>query len=281
MQPLQIKQHSPGLAAWLNWLTPGLGLLYLGQSTAARYGLIMTLMPGFIWLLLPPDYPQIWLLLGVAGLFSLLLLLTVTFISWHRARDGEPVVMPASKRWPAYGLFGLSFIVLMLVWLALAVVKTGTVPLQVPVNSMSGSINKFDWVLLERQPPAAAIERGDVVWFSHPETGGPVLQRVVGLPGERVTVHQGGLFIDGQWQSEPYLDTLRNKTRIPEGAVSATVPESRFFLLADNRDSSRDSRFWGTLPIAQIDGKVLFRLDRRTLNWRELLSDVTGHSFGE
>ena len=53
MQPLQIKHHSPALAAGLNWLTPGLGLYYLGHATAARWALFLTLLPGFAWLLLP------------------------------------------------------------------------------------------------------------------------------------------------------------------------------------------------------------------------------------
>ena len=281
MQPLQIKHHSAALAAWLNWLTPGLGLYYLGRTTAARWCLLLTLLPGFAWLLLPRHFPQSGLILLSVGLLSLLVLLIITLVSWHRARDEGPVVMPTTPHWYGYLLFWISFVLLIAIWLALLVVKTGVMPLQVSGNQMSGSIKKYDWVLLERQPSAALIGRGDVIWFIHPETGESVLQRVVGLPGERVAVHQGGLFINGEWQSEPYLDAMRNKTRIPEGAVASRVPENRFFVLADNRDNSRDSRFWGTLPKAQIDGKVLFHLDRQRLNWRELLSFVTGHSLDQ
>jgi signal peptidase I len=281
MQPLQIKHHSPALAAGLNWLTPGLGLYYLGHATAARWALLLTLLPGFAWLLLPRFFPQSGLILLAAGLLSLFVLLTITLISWHRARVESPVVLPASRRGYGYLLFWLSFVLLLVIWLALLVIKTGLMPLQVPGNHMSGSIKKYDWVLLERQPHAALIERGDVIWFSHPETGESVLQRVVGLPGERVAVHQGGLFINGEWQAEPYLDAMRNKTRIPEGAVASRVPENHFFVLADNRDNSRDSRFWGTLPNARIEGKVLFHLDRQRLNGRELLSFVTGHNLAD
>jgi signal peptidase I len=77
---------------------------------------------------------------------------------------------------------------------------------------------------------------------------------VVGLPGERVTVSDGRVYIDGRSLNEPYLD---ERTEGP--SHSWVVPPFSVFVMGDNRNNSRDSRFFGPIPTDSIMGHAIFR----------------------
>jgi signal peptidase I len=97
--------------------------------------------------------------------------------------------------------------------------------------------------------------RGDVVVLHDPSGGSELLiKRVIGLPGERVTIADGRVFIDGVELEEPYLD------QETEGSGrSWMVPPLQVFVMGDNRQASRDSRSFGTVGRDQIIGRALFR----------------------
>jgi signal peptidase I len=102
------------------------------------------------------------------------------------------------------------------------------------------------------------IERGDVVVFWYPNNPEQsFVKRVIGLPGERVEIRNGQVFINGKQLIEPYLD--------PENNKSITLNESKdvsafhYFVMGDNRDNSSDSRIWGLVPEKYIYGKAFFR----------------------
>jgi signal peptidase I len=97
--------------------------------------------------------------------------------------------------------------------------------------------------------------RGDVVVLHDPSGGSELLiKRVVGLPGERVTVADGRVFIDGVALDESYL----NQETQGNGR-SWLVPPLQVFVMGDNRQSSRDSRSFGAVRLDQIIGRALFR----------------------
>jgi signal peptidase I len=97
--------------------------------------------------------------------------------------------------------------------------------------------------------------RGDVVVLHDPSGGSELLiKRVIGLAGERVTVADGRVFIDGVALEEPYL----NQETQGSGR-SWLVPPLQVFVMGDNRQASRDSRSFGTVPRDQIIGRALFR----------------------
>jgi len=108
-------------------------------------------------------------------------------------------------------------------------------------------INKFVYRLEE-------IHRGDVVVFRYP--GDPTksyIKRVIGLPGDTVEIHRGEVFVNGEKLQEPYV--------IPEyrGSQSAApwqVAPRNYYVLGDHRNSSNDSRVWGTVPRSYIYGKA-------------------------
>ena len=97
--------------------------------------------------------------------------------------------------------------------------------------------------------------RGDIVVLRDPD-GGPdlLIKRVIGLPGERVTVADGRVFVDGSPLTEPYL------TQSTFGNGRAwTVPPLHVFVMGDNRGASRDSRVFGPVPLDSILGRAVLR----------------------
>ncbi len=98
-------------------------------------------------------------------------------------------------------------------------------------------------------------ERGDVVILRDPDGGPiPLIKRVVGLPGERVTIAEGHVYIDGQLLAESYLHQ-----GTPGPGQSWIVPPFSVFVMGDNRSNSRDSRYFGPVPIDMIMGHAVFR----------------------
>jgi len=99
------------------------------------------------------------------------------------------------------------------------------------------------------------VRRGDVIIFWPPRfTDKPYVKRVIGLPGEEVSISGGVVHINGTPLGEPdYIPTTPLY-----GESSVLVPEEEYFVLGDNRTSSSDSRSWGTVPRANIIGKVWF-----------------------
>jgi len=97
--------------------------------------------------------------------------------------------------------------------------------------------------------------RGDVVVLRDPG-GSPelLIKRVVGLPGERVTLADGRVYIDGVPLDEPYLDQPTQG-----GGRSWVVPPLRVFVMGDNRSASRDSRIFGPVALEELIGRALFR----------------------
>jgi len=115
-----------------------------------------------------------------------------------------------------------------------------------------------------------AIERGHVVVFKYPEDANrDFIKRVIGLPGETVEIRNKQVYIDGEPLDEPYVRFLNPPLRPddPEYGLRSeargdnwgpeVVPEDKLLVLGDNRDNSRDGRFWGFLPRDQVKGRAL------------------------
>ena len=106
-------------------------------------------------------------------------------------------------------------------------------------------------------------KRGDVVVFDTPPqaavacgTGGTYVKRLIGLPGERWQERNGVVYIDGKKLAEPYIEAERRDDR---SYSARTIPPGRYFFMGDNRLHSCDSRQWGTVPRANLVGKVIAR----------------------
>jgi signal peptidase I len=101
-----------------------------------------------------------------------------------------------------------------------------------------------------------SIDRGDTVVFWYP--GDPTksyIKRVIGVPGDRVEVREGTVYINGRPLEEDYVPP---QFRDSSSMTARTVPPDQYFVLGDHRSSSNDSRAWGMVPRRYIYGKAVF-----------------------
>jgi len=103
----------------------------------------------------------------------------------------------------------------------------------------------------------ADIHRGDIVVFWYPrDTSKSFIKRVLAVPGDEVEIRYGSVFVNGEKVSEPYL---KPEFRDHDSYRKVVVPDGRYFVLGDHRNSSNDSRNWGFVPRDLIYGKAIFR----------------------
>ena len=116
--------------------------------------------------------------------------------------------------------------------------------------------------------PLRDIHRGDIVIFRYPRK--PELdyvKRVIGLPGDTVTIENKVIYINGTRLDEPYVvhddghvyppsEYLPDAHRYRDQMARLEVPPGQYFVMGDNRDHSADSRYWGTVPRTMIKGRA-------------------------
>lgn len=96
-------------------------------------------------------------------------------------------------------------------------------------------------------------QRGDVIVFEPPNRPGEdYVKRIIGLPGEKVEIRSGQVYINGTPLAEPFKPTPGSYTM----SNPVVVPEGQVFVLGDNRNNSNDSHNWGTLPLEKIVGRA-------------------------
>ena len=101
-----------------------------------------------------------------------------------------------------------------------------------------------------------AMRHGDIVAFEHDSpTPQTYLKRVIGLPGDRVSIDRGAVSIDGKPLDERYV-----RYRDAQSHAAVTVPPAGVYVLGDNRANSDDSRNWGILPMRDVIGKAIVTL---------------------
>jgi signal peptidase I len=163
-------------------------------------------------------------------------------------------------------------------------------PFRIPSGSMMPTlligdfvlVNKYDYgirlpVLNMKIVENDAPKRGDIVVFRYPEDPSvPYIKRVIGVPGDRIEYRDKVLYINGTEVPQSAVDagsgaagaveyrerlqgvehSILLDPRRPDREYAATVPEHHYFVLGDNRDNSRDSRFWGFVPDDYLIGRA-------------------------
>jgi signal peptidase I len=130
-------------------------------------------------------------------------------------------------------------------------------PVKIEGNSMTPLLSNDEAIIINKlvyhfEP----IRRGDVVVFRYPlDPTKWYIKRIVGLPGETVQIRQGLVYINGSWIPEPYvLSQYEDLSDL--GPIQ--VPSDSYFVLGDHRNSSNDSRVFGTVTRRLIDGRADF-----------------------
>lgn len=107
-------------------------------------------------------------------------------------------------------------------------------------------------------------QRGDVVGIYFPSVGERrLIKRVIGLPGEKVEIKNGKVYINNTKLEESYLDS--NIFTSPDAIIQ--LKNDEYFVMGDNREESLDSRNYGPLPKSALIGKKLFFI----VNYKQFL----------
>ena len=135
-----------------------------------------------------------------------------------------------------------------------------------------------------RLPSIRDPEPGDVIIFKYPEDPSrDFIKRCVAVPGQTVEIRDKALYVDSQPLPDPPLAKYVDPKIYPKGYGvrdnhdPVRVPAGQVFVMGDNRDNSRDSRYWGFVPIENVKGKAMILYwswspDRRAPQYRNLLS---------
>ena len=86
-----------------------------------------------------------------------------------------------------------------------------------------------------------------------------VIKRIIGLPGEKIEISEGAVFINDVELAEPYLDDSVLTYVLADSSLEVTLAEDEYFLLGDNRPDSFDSRHFGPVKEADLIGRVWIR----------------------
>jgi len=118
-----------------------------------------------------------------------------------------------------------------------------------------GQIASVDTQVYTHHPP----ERGDIILFKPPdEASRDFIKRIIALPGERIHINDGVVYINGQVLQESYLpEKWTYNNQWPASGQDQLIPPNQYFVLGDNRNHSSDSRSFGPVDRELILGKVL------------------------
>lgn len=130
--------------------------------------------------------------------------------------------------------------------------------IQVSGTSMVPTLHNDDRVAIEKiSLYRNTLKRGEIVILDPGKKGrGIYIKRIIGLPGEKIEIKEGSVFINGNKLEEQYL----KPGTVTEGDISTVIPEDSVFVLGDNREVSEDSRYIGPIPIDHLKGHALFRV---------------------
>jgi signal peptidase I len=251
--------------------------------------------------------------------FALLLfvLLVVSGLIWavdeiwlvrHRTAAGTP-----PDKMPWWVEYGRSFFPVIL---AVFLLRSFLVePFRIPSGSMLPTLHVGDFILVNKFTYGIRLpvidkkvielgspQRGDVVVFRYPpEPSTDYIKRVIGVPGDRIGYYDKVLYVNGEPvtqrdAAQPAQDEGVEYLRLPEqlGTHQYTVqwmpqrpspqgevvvPPGQYFVMGDNRDNSKDSRYWGFVPDENLVGKAFFVWmswdgGRFSINWRRIGNSI-------
>jgi signal peptidase I len=194
--------------------------------------------------------------------------------------------------------------------IAIFVIAFISQPFRIPSASMERTLLVGDFLLVNKAAygppgpfrwlmPYRPVQTGDIVVFYFPlDPSEHVVKRVIGVPGDRIHLKDGVVYRNGQALAEPYVfrepawpDSFRDnfpaetytdpgvdvhwweQMRKDERGGELVVPAGEYFVLGDNRNDSRDSRYWGFVPRGNIVGRpfiIYFSLRQASTDLPEL-----------
>ncbi|HEY9782673.1 MAG TPA: signal peptidase I [Leptolyngbyaceae cyanobacterium] len=244
-EALRKRSKDPWLAVFLTRIFLGLGHLYINKYLLG----ILLIVIGLLSYFLPLGF-----------LLSIILLIASPFFIYH-VYASSPVRRAVSKR-TVLLISILSVVVPLILPISLALlIRTFVAEARwIPSEAMQPSLKKNDRLIIDKlsyrfQNP----QGGDIVVFlptekikqENPNLKDAFIKRIIGLPGDKVEVKAGKVYINDRLLQEKYI------AEAPQYQYkSVTVPPNSYFVLGDNRNNSYDSHFWGFVPRENIIGKA-------------------------
>ena len=208
--------------------------------------------------------------------------------------SGEPAILVEPRETPRLVEYARSFFPIFLIVLILR--SFVAEPFRIPSGSMMPTLHIGDFILVNKFTYGIRLpvldrklielgtpKRGDIIVFRSPENPAtPFIKRVVGVPGDHISYYNKVLYINGEaadqdvrgeyvgtgsgtkWSGasmrdenlDGHIHKILIQPRMPTVEGKTVVPEGNYFVLGDNRDNSRDSRFWGTVPDELLIGRA-------------------------
>jgi signal peptidase I len=140
-------------------------------------------------------------------------------------------------------------------------------PRYIPSGSMEPTLQVNDRIVVEKVSYLFhSPQRGEIIVFYPPsspmidDSSKAYIKRIVGLPGDRISIHDGKVFINDQALHEDYIKESPNYV-LPRQPLthSIQVPPGSYWVMGDNRNNSNDSHVWGFLPQENIIGRAFWR----------------------
>jgi signal peptidase I len=133
-----------------------------------------------------------------------------------------------------------------------AIVNFASARFVVDGSSMEPNLHTGQFLIVDRLTYRfSEPERGDIIVFEYPDLPEKdYIKRIIGLPGEEVSIHDNVVYVNGRPLDEPYIRTPTSYTG------TWTVGPDQYFVLGDNRNNSSDSHDWGMLDRELIVGKA-------------------------
>ena len=270
----QVKPRRRMFAALMSTALPGLGQLYNGEFNKAIWIFLLfsiTAIPlvMIIALLLPAGLTMP--LVALSTLITIGIWLYAIIDGWRMAaklQHFHPQV------WQTSGVYALVFLICATVILPstlLWVRKHQVEPFYIPSGSMEPSLLRGDYIFANKSYNCPncrnSVKRGDVALFVYPDNRTQhYVKRVIGLPGDIVTINGTKLTVNGKALStgdQTGTEHIDDKTwqvqwseQPDKRPYEITVQPGHAFVLGDNRSNSNDSRVFGQVPLSDIVGRV-------------------------
>jgi signal peptidase I len=257
------QKRKPWIAGLLSLFWPSLGHLYVG---AAQRGLILLaflyslmILAGWLGLYTTSFWGSIWGTIGLSTFF---------FIFWMAIVDDairlaklrQEFILKKYNKWYVYVVVAIAITTLQNLVKEQRGKLLGVESYRIVARSMSPTLKIGDFIFVDTRyykdkPP----QRGEVIVFRYPENPSiPYVERLIAVAGDHVSIKNGTVYINNNPLAEPYLLPQQVQQSYSTTMENRIIPPDELFVLGDNRDNSKDSRYWGNVPLANLIGKVTY-----------------------